>query len=45
MPATPKATTDVNREAWRNAESIATARFGSSWSSSAYVLPPVMSNV
>ena len=35
MPATPKATTEVNSEACRNAESIATARFGSSWGSSA----------
>ena len=30
MPATPKATTEVNSDACRNAESIATARFGSS---------------
>ena len=35
MAATPKATTEVNREACRNAESIAVARFGSSWASSA----------
>ena len=35
MPATPNATTEVNSEACRNAESIATARFGSSWASSA----------
>jgi hypothetical protein len=33
--ATPKATTEVNSDACRNAESIAVARFGSSWSSSA----------
>ena len=33
MAATPKATTDVNNDACRNAESAATARFGSSWSS------------
>ena len=35
MAATPKATTEVNSEACRNEESIATARLGSFWSSSA----------
>ena len=35
ITATPKATTDVNSEDCRNAESIAVARFGSSRASSA----------
>jgi len=35
ITATPKATTDVNSEACRNAESIAVPRFGSSRASSA----------
>ena len=40
--ATPNATTDVNSDACRNAESIAVARFGSSLASSEYVWPPVI---
>ena len=35
MAARPKATTEVNSEAYRNAESMAVARSGSSRSSSA----------
>jgi hypothetical protein len=41
MAANPKATTEVNREAWRNEAVIAVWRLGSSWANCAYRRPPV----